>query len=124
MAVTHHALVRNSIADTVLAAIDQDAAAGKLQFQTAASAEVATLNLSYPAGIVTGETLAFSTITSDTNATAGTVSKFVITDNSGNEILYGTVTAPAGGGDIELSSLAVGGGDTVSCSALSYTAPL
>lgn len=124
MAVTHHALVRNSIADTVLAAIDQDATAGKLQFQTAASAEVATLNLSYPAGIVTGETLAFSAITSDTNATAGTVSKFVITDNTGNEILYGTVTAPAGGGDIELSSLAVGGGDTVSCSALSYTAPL
>lgn len=124
MAVTHEAIIRNALAQVVLDAIDQDVGAGALIFQTAASAEVATLPLSDPAGSIVGPLLTFNAITSDTSATGGTTDRFVITDNSGNEIVYGNVTATGGGGDIELSSVSIGVGDTVAVSSLTYASAL
>jgi len=124
MAVTHHALVRNSLADTILAAIDQDVGAGTLIINSSGDVEVATLTLSDPAGVVSGAVLTFSAITDDTSATGGTAAKFIVTDNSGDELIYGSVTATAGGGDIELSTVTIGAGATVSISSLTYTAPV
>ena len=122
MAVTHSTATRNAIADAVLADIDIDAGAGKLLFQTSGSGEVATLTLSDPAGTVSAAVLTFSSITSDTSATGGTVSKFEIQSNSGGARVLGNVLTS--GGDINLSSLTVGVGDTVSMSSLTYTAPV
>ena len=124
MAVTHQAIIRQSLAQVILDAIDQDVGAGSLIFRTAADAEVATLTLSDPAGTLGGgdnAVLTFNPITSDTNATGGITTKFVITDNSGDEIVYGNVSATGGGGDIELSSTTIGVGDTVAVSSLTYT---
>lgn len=121
MAVTHNATIRNSLAQVILDAIDQDVGAGSLIFQTAASAEVATLTLSDPAGAIAGAVLTFYAISPDTNATGGTTDRFTITDNSGDPICYGNVTATGGGGDIELSSVSIGVGDTVAVSSLTYT---
>ena len=125
MAITHaSATTREALAQVVLDAIDGDAAAGTLELQTSGDSEVATLTLSYPCGTLGGTsnaTLTFSSVSDDTNATGGTVAKFVIKDNSGDAILTGSVTVTGGGGDIELSSVAIGAGDTVSVSSLAYT---
>lgn len=122
MSVTHHATIRNTLANAILTAIDQDAGAGALIFMTSGDVEVATLPLSDPAGSVTGAVLTFSAITDDSSATGGTVAKFKVTDNSGDEIFYGSVGTS--GEDINLSSLAIGAGDTVSVTSLTYTAPV
>jgi len=120
MAVTHSTTTRTSLANAVLDDIDVDVGAGNLEFQTAGAAEVATLALSDPAGSVSGAVLTFSAISDDTNATGGTVAQFEIQANLGGAVVLGNVLTS--GGDINLSSLVVGVGDTVSMSALTYTA--
>lgn len=122
MAVTHSSATRNAIADAVLAEIDIDVGAGNLEFQTGGSVEVATLPLSDPAGTVSGAVLTFNAITSDTSATGGTVAQFELQSNGGGARVLGNVLTS--GGDINLSSLSVGAGDTVSMSSLTYTAPV
>lgn len=121
MAVTHSSATRNAISDSVLAEIDIDAGAGTLELQTSGAVEVATLTLTDPAGSVTLEVLTFSAIADDTAATGGTVDRFVIKSNLGGIRVLGSVGS--GSGDIDLSSLSVGVGDTVSISSLIYTAP-
>ena len=122
MAITHTTAVRNSIADLVVDAIDAGPAAGTLEMQTSGDVEVATLTFSDPAfGAAAGGTATASPITSDTNATGGTVAKFRIFDSVATEVLTGNVQVS--GGDINLSSLVVGATDTVSMSSLTYTAP-
>jgi len=122
MAVTHPTAVRNGLADYVVDLIDAGAGAGTLEFQTSGNVEVATLTFSDPAfGAATGGTATASAITSDTSATGGTVAKFVVKDSNGNPVFYGAVGTS--GSDINLSSLAVGVGDTVSISSLTYSAP-
>ena len=122
MAVTHPTAVRNGLADYVVDLIDAGAGAGTLEFQTSGNVEVATLTFSDPAfGAATGGTATASAITSDTSATGGTVAKFVVKDSNGNPVFHGAVSTS--GSDINLSSLAVGVGDTVSISSLTYSAP-
>ena len=122
MAITHSALTRNAIADAVLAEIDIDAGAGTLEFQTSGAVEAATVTLSDPAGTVSGAVLTFSAITDDTSATGGTVDRFEIKSNGGGSRVLGAVATSAS--DINLSSLVIGDGDTVSISSLTYTAPV
>jgi hypothetical protein len=122
MAVTHSAATRNAIADAVLAEIDIDAGAGNLIFQTSGAVEVATLVLSDPAGTVSGAVLTFSAITDDTSATGGTTDRFIIESNSTGTRVLGSVGTS--GQDINLSSVVIGAGDTVSVSSLTYTAPV
>lgn len=122
MAVTHPTTVRNGLADYVVDLIDAGAGAGTLEFQTSGNVEVATLTFSDPAfGAATGGTATASAITSDTSATGGTVAKFVVKDSTGTQVFSGAVSTS--GSDINLSSLSVGAGDTVSISSLTYTAP-
>ena len=124
MAVTHPTTVRNTIADAVVDSIDTGGA-GSLIFQTSGDVECATLTFSATAfGAAAAGTATANAITSDTSATGGTVAKFKIQNGSAADAGFaGSVTATSGGGDIELSSVAVGAGDTVSMSSLTYTAP-
>ncbi|TDI73860.1 MAG: hypothetical protein E2O82_05095 [Betaproteobacteria bacterium] len=121
MTVTHSAQARNNIADAILALIDAGGA-GKLIFRTSGDAEVATLTFSVTSGVVAAEVLTFNAITDDSNATGGTVAKATIEDDSSNAVIL-TDAVQTSGGDINLSSLVVAATDTVSCSALTYTAP-
>lgn len=131
MAVTHETAVRNGIADYVVDLIDTGTASpnlGTLVFHTGASpeVEVATLTFANPAfDAATGGTATANSITSDTNATGGTVAGFAIYDSDGTKLVNGSVTATSASpqGDIILSSVAVGASDTVSISSLTYTAP-
>jgi hypothetical protein len=122
MSVTHHTDTRNAIADAVLAAIDTGAGNATLELRTSGDVEVATLTCSDPAGTVTGAVLTFSAITDDSSATGGTAAKFAIISPTPTECVYGSVGTS--GEDINLSSVVIGAGDTVSISSLTYTAPV
>ena len=121
MAVTHPAAVRSVIADAVTATIG---ASGKLVFQTAASAVVATLPLSATAfGAAAAGVSTANAISSDTNAAGGTITKAELQTSGSVAKVLCSVTATSGGGDIELSSVVVSAGQTVSMTSLTYTAP-
>lgn len=124
MAITHTTAIRNALADAVVDAIDGGAGAGYLEFQTSGDVEVATLTFGDPAfGAASSGTATANSISSDTDATGGTIAKFRVFDSDDTEIFAGSVTVTSGGGDIELSSLTIGAGDTVSLSSLTYSAP-
>lgn len=124
MAVTHPTTVRNAMAEVVVDLADAGAGAADLIFQTSGDVEVATCPMSDPAfGNAASGTATASAITDDTSATGGTVAKARIKDSNATEVLACSVTATGGGGDIELSSVSVGAGDTVSISSLTYSAP-
>ena len=127
MAITHHDDIRNSVCNLVVDAIDAGAGAGKLVFRTSGNTAVATLTFSDPAfdaaGTAGGNSVGVATaepITSDTNAAGGTVAKFTVEDSTTKMVFTGAVSTS--GSDINLSSLTVGAGDTVTVSALTYTA--
>ena len=124
MAVTHPDAVRTVLADAVVDLIDAGATAGTLIFQTSGDAEVATLTFTDPAfgDAETGVATA-AAITSDTDATGGTIAKARAKDSNGVEVFACSVTASGGGGDIQLSSVVISAGQTVSVSALTYGAP-
>ena len=123
MSVTHSSNTRNAIADAVLADIDVDTGPGALVLQTVGLAEVATLALSDPAGVVAGPTLTFSPLSDDTNATGGVTTNFVINSNGGGARLLGTVGAIGSNEDIEMSTTTIIAGKNVSITLLTYTAP-
>ena len=122
---THATATRTSIATAVLNAIDAGSNA-KLVFRTrgtvsAPGTAVATLTCADPSGTVTNGVLTFSAITSDTNAAGGTVATATLQTSADTVCVHCAVSTS--GSDINLSSLAVGAGDTVSVSSLTYTAP-
>lgn len=113
---------RNAACDAIVDLIDAGVGAGTLVFQTGADVEVATLTFSDPAfgAAATGVATA-SAITDDTSATGGTVAQASFFDSAATKVLEATVGTS--GADINLSSLAVGAGDTVSVSSLTVTVP-
>ncbi len=126
MATTHTTAVRSGIADYVVDLLDGGTtdATGDLVFETSGDVEVATLALANPAfGNAASGVATANAITSDTNATGGTVAKYKMQDRDNAEVFAGSVTATGGGGDIELSSVVIGASDTVSMSSFNYTGP-
>lgn len=119
MAVTHPtASVRNGLADHIVDQLD----GGTLEFQTSGGTEVATLTFGTPAfGAAATGTATANAITSDTSATGGTVARAQLKSSGATVIVQCDVGTS--GSDINLSSLSVGAGDTVSVSALTYSAP-
>ena len=81
---------------------------------------MATVLLGTPSGVVTAEDLDFSAFTSDTSAAGGTVTYLAIETVGGAAEIFRF--NPTGDG-VTLSNTVVGVGDTVSCSALAWTAP-
>ena len=123
MPVTHPTLVRTGVADFVCAQINEGTPPGKLVMQTAAAATVATLTFANPAfgGAVAGVSTA-NAIASDTNAVGGVIAKAELRNAAGTPKVLCSVTITGGGGDIQLSSVTVSAGQTVSMSALTYSA--
>lgn len=123
MAVTHPTAVRTGIANHVVDQLDEGTPPGNLVFRTSGDVEVATLPFSATAfGAAANGVATAAAITSDTNATGGTIAKATLENAAGTAKINCSVTATGGGGDIELSSVVVSAGQTVSVSALTYTA--
>ncbi|MBE0615151.1 MAG: hypothetical protein IH604_15875 [Burkholderiales bacterium] len=124
MPVTHPTRVRNSIADFVCAQINEGTRPGKLVMQTAGGVTVATLRFANPAfaASVAGVASA-NAIVSDTNAVGGTIARAELRNAAGVAKVLCSVTATGMGGDIQLASVVVSAGQSVSVSALSYGAP-
>ena len=113
---------RNAAADGVVDLIDAGSGAGSLLFETSGDVEVATLTFSDPAfGTAASGVATASAITSDTNATGGTVAQASAQDSDTNKVIeYSVATS---GQDIDISSTTVGASDTVSMSSLTNTMP-
>jgi hypothetical protein len=127
MTLTHSTAIRSVLADALVDAVDGGSgdANGDLVFMTSGDVEVATLAFANPAfGAASSGVATANAIADDTNATGGTVELFKIQNLANTEVVRGSVTATSGGGDIELSSVVVGVGDTVSISSLTYTASI
>ena len=128
MAVTLETIARNGACNGVVDLVDAGSAAGKLQIKTSAgtstfdNGKVATLTFTDPAfgNAATGVATA-NAITSDTSATGGTAAKAYFYDSDNNAVLSCAVSTS--GSDINLSSVAIGAGDTVSVSSLTVTQP-
>ena len=130
MAVTHSDTIRNGLANLVVDAIDADTGPGKILFTTGSATDtgvVATLTFAAtafgdagagtnPAGRCTA-----NAIVPDTNAFEGTVAFFHVQTSESANIFSGSVSQVGGGGDIVLSSVAIGSGDTISITSLNYT---
>lgn len=116
---------RNGACDGVVDLVDAGAGAGKLIFATAADVTAAALTFSDPAFTAAGSQTAgvatANAITSDANAAGGTVTKGRLQDSTAATVV--AVTVSTVGADINLSSLTVGAGDTVSVSSLTVTMP-
>ena len=116
---------RNAMCDALVDLIDAGAGAGDLIFETSANSEVVTCPFSDPAyGAASGGVAQENAISSDTNATGGLIKHASIKDSNVVKVMELTCTAPAGGGDIEITGgLTIGAGATVSVSDLSVTMP-
>lgn len=122
---THPTPVRNGIVDFVVDQLDVGSANAtpRLIFQTAANAEVATLNMANPAfGASAAGVATAGAIVDDTSATGGTTTKCILTSRDNTTVIEGTVATS--GADINLSSTAIGANDTVRITSLTYTGPL
>lgn len=125
MSVTHPTAVRSGIADFVVDQLDEGTPPGHLVFNTSGDVEVATLTFSNTAfGAASSGVATAAAITSDTSATGGTIAKAVMQNAAGTAKINCSATATGGGGDIELSSVTISAGQTVSITSLTYTAPL
>lgn len=126
MAITLPTASRNTLIDALFDLIDAGTGAGTLLIGTTAmGTTLATLTFSDPAfGAASGGVATASAITSDTSAAAtGTAAACRFQDSDSTAVLDGSVTATSGGGDIELSSVSITAGDTVSISSLTGTQP-
>jgi len=129
MAITLTTNARNAACNAIVDLVDAGAGAGTIEIKTAASTvagtnEAATLTFSDPAfgNAATGVATA-SAITEDSSATGGTAAAYTVFDSNSAAVWQGTVTASAGGGDLELSSVSIGAGDTVTISSFTLTVP-
>jgi hypothetical protein len=121
MAVTHPTTVRNGLCNYVVDLLDAGTGAGTLVFNTSGDVEVATCTFSDPAfGAATGGVATANAITSDTNATGGTIAKAVFQDSDATAVVNCAVGTS--GSDINMSSVAIGAGDTVAVTSLTYEA--
>jgi hypothetical protein len=128
MAVTLSNAAASAAADAVVDLLDAGSSNSHPELRigiTAMASIVATLEFTDATafGAASNGVATANTITDDTNAAGGTAAAFQCVDQDGTVVFSGTVTATGGGGDIELSSVAIGATDTVSISSLTYTQP-
>ena len=116
MAVTYSSTVKDNRMTQVLNAIDGGAGAGYIEIGTTGMASVlATIPLADPSGTVSAGVLTFDfdPDVSDTSAdNTGTAAEARIKDSNGNIIVSG-LTVSTTGANINLSSLSITTGDTV-----------
>lgn len=122
MAVVYSSTVKNARLTVVRDAIDAGAAAGYLEIGTTGMGSVlATIPLADPSGSVATGVLTFTMPQSDTNADAtGTAAEARIKDSNGTVVVSG-LTVGTSGANINLSSVGITAGDTVTINSAAIT---
>jgi hypothetical protein len=119
LAVTHVTAARNGLADFIVDQLDS----GFIEIRDSGDTEVATLPLAATAfGAASSGVATAGTITDDSSATGGTAAKAALQTSAPADVVLCSVTATGMGGDIELSSVTIGAGATVSLTSLTYEA--
>ena len=117
MAVTYDTTVKTARMRAVADQIDIGSGAGILKIRNSSNTVLATLTLADPCGTASAGVLTFDfdPDISDTSAdSSGTAANAIITDSAGNTKVSGlTVTVTGGGGDIQLDSVSITAGQTV-----------
>lgn len=125
MAITFETVQRNAIADALELEISFGVtqSGGKLVIEQSNDSEISLHRFDDPfsAAASSGTITMTGAPKDDTSATAGTAAQFSIYDRNDLKILEGIVNVT--GDELDLSSLSVGAGDTVSLTAFSITAP-
>lgn len=115
-------VARNAMCDALVDLLDGGTGAGYIQFETSGDVEVATLPLNATAfGAASTGTATANAITSDTNATGGTIEHASF--YNGDDAKIFELTCGTSGAEIILSSLVISASDTVSMSSLTITQP-
>ena len=122
MAVIYSTTVKSSRMTVVRDAIDGGTSGGTLEIGTTSMASVlAIIPLADPCGSVASGVLTFTMPQSDTSADAtGTAAEARIKDSSGTVIVSG-LTVGTSGANINLSSVGITVGDTVTLSSAAIT---
>lgn len=123
MALTLETILRDALANSVDDAVNSGAGTATLTIRSAAEAILSTHNLQNPAfgAAATGVITLAGTPIDDTSANAGTAAEFHLTSRNADKLLEGTVATS--GADINISSTAIGAGDTVSLQSFTITMP-
>jgi len=123
MAVTYTTAVKNARLDAVTAQIDAGSGSGYIEIGTTSMGTVlATITLSDPAApAASGGVLTFTMPKSDTDAdNTGTAAEAVIKDSDGTTVISG-LTVSTSGADINLDSVSITAGQTVTLSSATIT---
>ena len=114
MAVDYRTTLKTTRMNAVVTDIDSGAGAGFIEICSAAYASVlATIALSDPCGTVTTDTLTFTMPHSDTSAdNTGTAAVARIKESAGT-VIVNNLTVGTSGANINLNSLAITSGGTV-----------
>lgn len=125
MAITLPTASRDAMCNALVDLIDAGTAdtTGDLVIMTSGDVEVATLSWTATPAFGNSSTgvATMNSINDDTSATGGTAALHKFQDRDNAEVLRGTVATS--GGDLNLSSLGIGAGDTVEVSAYTVTVP-
>jgi len=125
MTLTLQTVLRDDIANEIDNSINVGTmqSGGKLVIETSGDAEISLHRFANPAfgASATGTITMETPPKDDTSAMAGTAAQFSIFDRDDQKQLEGVVAVS--GSDLDLSSLSVGAGDTVSLTAFTITVP-
>ncbi len=111
---------RNAAVDAIAALLD----GGDIRFETSANNEVALCTFAGTAfGAAASGTATAAAIGSDADAAGGTIDHALLRDSVAATVITATCSATGGGGDIELTSLVIGAGDTVAVNSMTLTQP-
>jgi hypothetical protein len=127
MSVTHITAVRNLLADAIDNYINTTGttnAGGKLRLRasTTTIVDFVLANPAFGAAASAVITLAGTPIAATAGA-SGSVDNAQLLDRDEAVVLSCSVTAPGGGGDIEVSNVSIANGQDCSLTSLTYTAP-
>lgn len=122
MSVTYSTAVKQARMTAVATAIDAGSGAGVLQIGTTGMSTVlASISLSDPCGTATGAVLTLTMPKSDSSAdNSGTAAAARIRDSNNNDIITG-LTVSTTGADINLDSVTITAGQTVTITSATIT---
>lgn len=128
--------VQNAVANAVVALVDADVGAAALLIRTGAQpatandaptgtllATFALADPSFAAAALGVAVLDATPVLATVGVAAGNAGWFRVTDNSGDTVMDGAVTATGGGGELELNTIAISIGVAVEITAGTLTAP-